>query len=576
MMNNYKIWKFHGESAAATTATDCGSSQVQDSENLYGDFRGMLHDLCPPHEMPPEPMEEGPTTQHPAEGMGKKRRLPLVHVGEGPSHSRQRHEENLEATYTTPQARADACDVGTAPPGMQRDFPLTVVDVGGGSSRSPQSVQEELRATLATDQALGDVSDDETQPPSPEDLVQQTQQTSNVRAEELGQETSESSNGTKKRGETLMRKIWTLLPDKKIELPLNATGQPLGESRQTFIRWLGTFCICPAYCPLMPLNWTHVPSHHKDVWVEIQKKWIINPEILHPANQMPWAMHLLGELRRNRRTKLKKKCYPKDASKAEVLAKIPGWAEKQQYADLVDYWFYPDTEAKKSGQAIERAVVFKKVYSKKDETPISTDVEDKINKMTAILNNGGSLQGDRHQGILWDELAQAEQRHQEQIADMHAKHKEEIAELHAWHKEEVTEAIADAQRNILAQLQSFLNTLSQSQGSETITMSSLDDSSTYVLTETSSKPVIYIIIIEKFEKDKKNRFSYKVWGMIMAVAENASQNFENTTNVVSLVLVLMVELSIVILMPRLPGDYHHSTRIAFVEFTVVIAKVPHI
>nr|POF10391.1 hypothetical protein CFP56_61459 [Quercus suber] len=66
-MNNYKVWKFHGESTAATTATDCGSSQVQDSENLYGDFRGMLHDLCPSHEMPPEPMEEGPTTQHPAE-----------------------------------------------------------------------------------------------------------------------------------------------------------------------------------------------------------------------------------------------------------------------------------------------------------------------------------------------------------------------------------------------------------------------------------------------------------------------------------------------------------------------------
>nr|POF10389.1 hypothetical protein CFP56_61457 [Quercus suber] len=95
----------------------------------------------------------------------------------------------------------------------------------------------------------------------------------------------------------------------------------------------------------MPLNWMHVPPHHKeDAWVEIQKKWIINPEILHPANQMAWAMHLLGELRRNRRTKLKKKCYPKDASKEEVLAKIPGWAEKQQYADLVDYWFHPDTE----------------------------------------------------------------------------------------------------------------------------------------------------------------------------------------------------------------------------------------
>ena len=28
----------------------------------------MLHDLCPSHEMTPEPMEEGPTTQHLAKG----------------------------------------------------------------------------------------------------------------------------------------------------------------------------------------------------------------------------------------------------------------------------------------------------------------------------------------------------------------------------------------------------------------------------------------------------------------------------------------------------------------------------
>ncbi|KAK7825394.1 cytochrome p450 84a1 [Quercus suber] len=68
-----------------------------------------------------------------------------------------------------------------------------------------------------------------------------------------------------------MQKIWARPPDKKIELPLNATHQPLGESGQTFIRWLGTFCLCPTYCPLMPLNWTRVPPHHKeDAWIEIQ------------------------------------------------------------------------------------------------------------------------------------------------------------------------------------------------------------------------------------------------------------------------------------------------------------------
>ena len=69
MLKNYEVWKFHGESAAAMTATKCGSSQVQETQNLYGDFCGMLHDLCLLHEMQPKPMEEGPTVQHLAEGL---------------------------------------------------------------------------------------------------------------------------------------------------------------------------------------------------------------------------------------------------------------------------------------------------------------------------------------------------------------------------------------------------------------------------------------------------------------------------------------------------------------------------
>ena len=54
---------------------------------------------------------------------------------------------------------------------------------------------------------------------------------------------------------------------------------------------------------------------------------------------MNWAMHLLGELKKNRRSKLKKKCYPQDASKEDVIKKIPAWAQKQDYDALVDYWF---------------------------------------------------------------------------------------------------------------------------------------------------------------------------------------------------------------------------------------------
>ena len=63
MLQSYKHWKWHGESAAAPTATECRSSHVQDSLEQYNDFCGMLHDLCPTHEMPPEPMDEGKIVQ---------------------------------------------------------------------------------------------------------------------------------------------------------------------------------------------------------------------------------------------------------------------------------------------------------------------------------------------------------------------------------------------------------------------------------------------------------------------------------------------------------------------------------
>ena len=83
--------------------------------------------------------------------------------------------------------------------------------------------------------------------------------------------------------------------------------------------------------------------HYANSIFALQKRWIIDLEIIQPTNQMTWAMHLLGELRRNRRSKLKKKCYPKDESKEDVIKSIPPWVDTQQYTKLVDYWFLPAT-----------------------------------------------------------------------------------------------------------------------------------------------------------------------------------------------------------------------------------------
>ena len=81
--------------------------------------------------------------------------------------------------------------------------------------------------------------------------------------------------------------------------------------------------------------------HYANSIFAFQKKWIFDPIIIEPPNQMRWAMHLLGELRRNRRTKLKKKYQVKAASIRDVKLAKPHWADMQDYEELVDYWFDP-------------------------------------------------------------------------------------------------------------------------------------------------------------------------------------------------------------------------------------------
>mgnify|MGYP006972269495 FL=1 len=104
-----------------------------------------------------------------------------------------------------------------------------------------------------------------------DDLVQETAPSNDGRAEDSVRETPISNNINKRRGITLMQRIWALPPNKKLVCGLNGSMQPVGESGQTFKRWLGTLCICRNYCPLMPATWTHVDRKCKeDAWVEIE------------------------------------------------------------------------------------------------------------------------------------------------------------------------------------------------------------------------------------------------------------------------------------------------------------------
>ncbi|KAL0009601.1 hypothetical protein SO802_011103 [Lithocarpus litseifolius] len=287
-----------------------------------------------------------------------------------------------------------------------------------------------------------------------EDLVQETPVSSNGRAEDLVQETPASSTVRKTRGRTLMQRIWSLPANLKIECGLNVRGQPIGKSGQTFKRWLGTFCLSHALCPLVPVAWARVPHKNKvDCWIEIET--------------------LIDTNKRSRG-------FQKDIARSGPIS----------FAQTAD------SMAKESGQAVERAALFAKVYCTKDGSPVSTTVKDKIDKMKEILNNGCTLQVERHEGILWakdDAFAQVmgaersgrvrgvgfgptpsgrsgsnlpcytltppsstktthrmtslENSHQslrDELAQSKQKHKEEIVELHAKHKEQIAEALAEA------------------------------------------------------------------------------------------------------------------------------------
>ncbi|KAL0009305.1 hypothetical protein SO802_010807 [Lithocarpus litseifolius] len=128
-----------------------------------------------------------------------------------------------------------------------------------------------------------------------------------VYTDDYQQTPAAEGNRLKRRGPTNLGEIWALDGSWKIPLPLDEQGQPIGPDGKTFVRWLGTFMRNGLLCPLVPVAWPNVEEKFKlDCWSEIEKRYLIDPDIVQPPDQMGWAMHILGVLRRNRRTKLKK------------------------------------------------------------------------------------------------------------------------------------------------------------------------------------------------------------------------------------------------------------------------------
>ncbi|XP_050264207.1 uncharacterized protein LOC126708456 [Quercus robur] len=313
--------------------------------------------------------------------MGRKRQLRLVYIGQGSSHSQQRVEAADEEAHISEDARSVASD------------------------------------------------DDETLAPDTDDYVQTPAQVQNP----APVQNPASENRPGKRGKTRLADIWAMIGEYKIQLPLNDEGQPIDDDGSLFVWWLGSFCKNGLLCSLSPVGWPSVPQKFKnDCWTEIEQRYIIDPTIVKPPNQMGWAMHQLGELRRNRMTKLKKDHKKPGLSRGQVLASQRPGVITAHWTEMVDYWFNDKTEtlsiknkasrgeqediarsgakslaqisaqmAKDKGAAVERVDVFQKVYRTKNGVTVSDRVQDKMDRMAVLLNEQDiRLHGEIGNGIL--------------------------------------------------------------------------------------------------------------------------------------------------------------------------------
>ncbi|KAK9985059.1 hypothetical protein SO802_034584 [Lithocarpus litseifolius] len=221
------------------------------------------------------------------------------------------------------------------------------------------------------------------------------------------QQTPAVKNRLKRRDLTRLADIWALYGEYKIPLTLNDEGQLIGLDGGAFVRWLRTFYENGLLCLLMLVGWPSVPEKFKqDCWIEIEKRYLIDPDIVVLPDQMEWAMHQLEVLRRNRKTKLKKDHYKRGMTKEQVLANKLSTVDKVQWTEMVNYWFLDKTMllcllyeilfimyAKTNEILVERTDVYLKVYSRKDGA---------ANRMEELLTQEGMrLQGELGNGILW-------------------------------------------------------------------------------------------------------------------------------------------------------------------------------
>ncbi|KAK9983008.1 hypothetical protein SO802_032533 [Lithocarpus litseifolius] len=129
------------------------------------------------------------------------------------------------------------------------------------------------------------------------------------------------------------------------------------------------------------------------------KRYLIDLDIVQPPDQMGWAMHILGVLSRNRRTKLKKYHVKVGVTKEQLLADTPPGVMEDQWREMVNYWFLEETvrvsDKNKDSRGKQKEIARSGAQS-------FAQICDDINRIEELLSQPDMrLQGEPGSGVLW-------------------------------------------------------------------------------------------------------------------------------------------------------------------------------
>ncbi|KAH0706503.1 hypothetical protein KY290_011075 [Solanum tuberosum] len=146
----------------------------------------------------------------------------------------------------------------------------------------------------------------------------------------------------KVRGKTTCKDIHAINLEERKEVTFDkgqAVG-PTGKIVSELTNFIGTISRNPRFINLMYTSWHAVPKDTKKrMWEYINSKFLI------PVEGKKWVMTGLRDAWKRHKQKIKERCFDKNSTVEDMLAKRPNDIPEGQFRQLIKYWKHPTVQA---------------------------------------------------------------------------------------------------------------------------------------------------------------------------------------------------------------------------------------